>query len=372
MSAVFDKIRAFTEDAGDVLPHTSLFAVVPAFSFPATFSAADYPGLLLCHLVRRGTEAKLVAYWKDEAFFRAYAVPFRAALGLSDPEIEGPAVDLKRQRRGFWRRYSMTAWILTFAAVLGALSAMRDYFSVLFAIPKVEISYASQGPLHAVADLPMTIPLTVLSEVRFATMKITFGEPQIQASGKTQRQRLGLEIPPVPALGAGQSTRIAAEGTAPAHGDTQEAPDVYDLFIDATAEAGIWWFSLPVEMRKKELWVWHNRVANAPLAVSSALGNDCVLDGAVYIPRAYPQGLAGEVRLVSRPDEITGMQVAAPGGVDYTPSPPESTRTAWKMKFRTPPSEAFRKYSYRVLVSARAATMIDCQRWAKNTQASFE
>jgi hypothetical protein len=98
--------------------------------------------------------------------------------------------------RSFWDFFSATLRkrVVGRPASFGALSALRDYFAVLLASSEATLAYFDLGCLDCVEGGQITVPVTVLSEVRFAPVRIEFDQPIIESSATNQKQALAIDV----------------------------------------------------------------------------------------------------------------------------------------------------------------------------------
>jgi len=371
-------VKAITK-SGEPVAFSAVFSVASGFSFPATFSVIEFPGLLFCHIVRITSGDKVVTCWRDEGHLRAYLEAFQTKSGVSStPDFVGPAVEAKYPETPWWKVWTKLAesspkeWIVGLLAILGAFLGVRDYLAVFLATPEVAISYTDDAHIDTVEGAQFIVPLAVRSEVRFAPAYVTFVRQEIQApGGATKPVVLSREI--LPNLAAGVSESVNISGTAPKFSGKRRAPDIYEFSIKAQARAGLLRGTKNLDAPAHELWVWPSAPLVAPPTVVEAAGNICRLDGLAYISKPKPQGLDAEFIAAAPTGELDRMNVsAAANSVPrflQTDSPP--TRTI-KVEFRTPPFDKFQEYSYHILLYAPGAvTKASCEKLAPGVEVYF-
>ena len=120
--------------------------------------------------------------------------------------------------RSFWDFFSATLRkrVVGRPASFGALSALRDYFAVLLASSEATLAYFDLGCLDCVEGSQITVPVTVLSEVRFAPVRIEFDQPIIESSATNQKQALAIMSPVQ--MRSLHSTLVQLEARALSHG----------------------------------------------------------------------------------------------------------------------------------------------------------
>jgi hypothetical protein len=351
----------------------AVYPVAPDFTLPADFDPSSTSGLTLCHLTRSSAPT-LVCYWRDESSYRAYEGALRRRLGVAAPLWDGFAVDVRAPKSPWWKPTSVRTLLLAIAATFGALSGIRDYFAVLIAAPDVLIANAESGRLNAVEGEQVVAPITVVSSIRYTPARIQFETPFIEAAESRKRTALQMEVPVVPSLAAGQSLQLRVIGTTPPHSPGKASPDVYDISVKARANAGLlgWMWTRTLELQSRKLWVWPNRLGIPPPAVSAAAGKTCELTGTVYAPRAYPQGLRGEVVMTSEPRQVLALGVSAAGVTEVTPEQ-DTSHTVTTLSFRTAAIDRFQVYPYVLTVALSGpVTKSTCENWAGRVQVAFE
>jgi hypothetical protein len=368
----------------NAIPYSSVTSADPGLSFPDGFLVSDYKGLLSCHIVKGEGKDQLVNYWIDEDHYKASGDILRNKLKLSlpSPPYSGKVIEVKCPRGSLWKRYPIGTTILTIAAVFGALSAIRDYFGVLFAAPQVELSYSALGKLDVIENTQISVPLTAVSEVRFAPTQISIDSVALQPTNEGQSVSLGADPQVLPSLVPGQSQSIKIEGTAPKVTDPQRSgnygsPKIYDLSVKATANAGIFRFARHTPVAALTVWVWPLTPKTAIVSMPNRTSNACEMDGNVYISEPGPSGTTAKVEVVltNRTREpVPTMIVSPPPGVD-SPSvlTPSGSNRMQKAEFRIPAPGRFQTYPYKVFLEfPKKVTDHDCQEWLRNTDVSAD
>jgi hypothetical protein len=357
----FTHIRKLLKKTDASIPYTAVFQASETIIFPTNFSIANFPGLLFCHIVREKTLDRMITYWRDEANFQAHSPKLVKTLSLTAREGSGFVVDLQQRAIPLSERLSLKDRTLGIFALLGALLGIRDYMAVLFAVPDVAISYTDSGHLDVVEGAQITIPITVWSQVRFASANVTFTSALMHL-GNTAIP-LDVETGVVPSLASGQSTSIKITTAAPRHSEKQHSPDVYTLHVTATAKAGAWWPKRDIHAASREVWVWQAASSAPHPSLLRAVGDACEFNGLVYVSKSSPRGKDAEFVLNSPRGVVTEMSltVAANSKQDKSQvdTPAVTTR---KIAFRTPPFDKFQEYPYNlVLYTQKSVTQSQCE-----------
>ena len=355
------------------VPYSSIFSISNAFSFPQDFSASDYPGLLFCHILNDAHSRKLVAYWNEQAFFGAYSDSFKQALSLTSLDTAGPAVQIRQRKRGFWERYSIGKWILSAAALFGALSAFNDYFAGLFAAPDVSIAYSQSGRLDIVEGMPVDVPVRVFNQVRFTSAQVTFDGPTLRSRLNGRVQTLSADPSSIPSLGSGQSQEIRIYGDAPRLSAGQGIPEIYDLAITANAKAGMTRRRRNLSVGNRQVRIWPALLRKPTVTAVRAVANSCQVDSTLYVAKSYPQGLFAEMVFVSPRGEVSDLSVGAATATDVTFLHAEDKATTTrKIEFRTVALDKFQEFRYTVYVqSPSPVAQQACAEWSKKIEADF-
>jgi hypothetical protein len=370
VSAIGSAVRTLTR-SNDVIPYSAIFTVPRHFSYPSQFSASDYPGLLFCHFVRGTGDEKVVTYWTDENHFKMSGGSFQSHMGLNDPDLAGFAVDL-RPRIGLWKRYSLGEKIVGIAALFGAFSVIQNYLAVWISAPYVAMSYSEIGMLDVVEGGPIVVPINVLSEVLFAPEKVTFGTPTLRSQSTGATLTLNVDAPSLPNLSPAQSVQVKIIGTAPLLKKDRTSPEIYDLYITASAKAGIFRFPSAVSSGRRELRIWPTQARQSLTRIALLGSNTCELDGILYLSKPYPQGFRAEITSSSSTGDIADMNVAALTASDLTKST-AADRSTTKVEFRTPPFEKFEQYTYKVYLELfKPTTNQGCASWSSKVDVRFE
>jgi len=349
----------------DRIPFYARFPVPAAFTFPADFSISNYPGLAVCHLLPGSPDRCLVSYWRDEPSYRAYETPFCTALALPPPEESGVVTGIKREKDVWWKPKSLSAVVLAVAATFGGLTALRDYFAVLFAFPDVTLTYGDASHVDAVEGDQVAIPVTALSGVRFTQETVRFDAPALQPNPGNMKPWT-FDAITIPALTAATPQKVTVMGTAPPHSGKQGEPDIYHLNLSSTANAGVLtgiFLKGRATAPDKELWIWSTKPGLSRPKTGRTYGTSCEFLGDLDSPRAYPQGLSIEVVVVARRGEISALNASAQGGISVTEEI-SADGTAFAAGVRWPALEKFHTYQYRIfLEGAKPADKSSCEQW---------
>jgi hypothetical protein len=349
----------------DRIPFCSRFRVPAAFVLPADFKTSTYRGLSVCHLMPDPPEQTVVTYWRDEPSYRASEIRLCAALMLPPPEQSGIVTSIKSEKDVWWKPKSLSAAVLAVAATFGGISAIREYFAVLFAFPDVTLAYVDAGHVDAVEGDQVAIPVTAISGVRFAPETVRFEAPELQPNGPAVRNWT-YDAAIIPTLSAAQPQKVTVIGTAPPHSGRQGGePDIYHLHVSSTAKAGIITGIFPgrASASDKEIRIWSSKPGHSRLKHGLMQGTLCEFIGEVESSRPYPQGLSVEITLVAGRGEVNALNVSAEGGVSE-PQQISDDATAFIGGVRWPALEKFSTHPYRIFVtSARPATQASCEQW---------
>ena len=349
----------------NTVPFYARFFVPATFTFPAGFNMGDYAGLTICHLLPAPSDQRLVTYWRDEPSYGAYEASFRAALALSPPNESGVVTNIKCEKNVWWKPKSLSTAVLALAATFGALTAIRDYFAVLFAIPDVTLTYADAGHVDAVEGDQVAIPLTALSGVRFAQETVRFDAPALQPNPDMPKP-WAFDAATIPALSAAQPQKVTVTGTAPPHAGKDGVPDIYRMNLSSSANAGILtglFLKGSAAAPEREVWIWSSKPELSHLKVRRAEGTSCEFLGSLHSPRMYPQGLSIEIVVVTTPGEVSSLNASAQGGAS-SPQQISSDGTAFVVGLRWTALEKFRTYPYRIfLEGAKPTDRPSCEQW---------
>jgi hypothetical protein len=367
-----DLLHALTKSEGPV-PYSAVFTISSPFSVPSPFSISDFPGLLVCHVVKGTPHDRVMTYWLDEPHFRAYMDSFMRTIGVTNLSYTGAAVEIKLRKDPwwrFWRRISAKELVIAIFAFTGAVLGIRDYSAVLFAAPDVTLSYSGMERIDSVEGSQITVPVTVRSEVRFAPAFVKFTSAAILPRSGTREAKLLIDTSSLPSLVTGEFKSINLAVQAPAHDNDSKLPDIYDLEVTAETKAGIlrWRKSISA---KREFWVWPAQPSGPLPRVSHVAGPVCELTGIVYIAKPYPKGLAAQFALVAMGRTLPDMSVTADRDAASSERTFFTTSTR-KIEFQTPPIEKFYPYPYRIsLISAQPVTSIQCEGWSRGLKVSL-
>jgi hypothetical protein len=351
------------------VPYSAIFVATPPFYFPSTFSTSDFPGLLLCHVVK-GSDDRVVTYWLDESHFRAYGEAFTRAVGLSAAQYSGVAVEIKQPRHPwwmFWRRISAKELVLGVFAFVGAILGLRDYSAELLARPEVTMSFPAVAHIDTAAGSESTVPVTIRSEMQYSKLFVKSMSTHIQPESAGKMELL-LDASRITNLAPGELKTFNLVIKAPPHSDPNMPPDVFTVAVDAYVKAGkLRFWNEPPKSGQQKLWVWAAVPTGPPPTISRAVGRLCELTGTVYVAKPYPKGLVGEAKLVDASGAALPEMSIHAARDDASKDQLFSNSGTQEVEFRTPPIEKFTSYPYTVsLISSQPLGSGQCENWSRS------
>ena len=290
----------------------------------------------------------------------------------------GVIIDVLHPREPVWRRYPVGSYVLAIAALFGALTAIRDYFGVLFAEPSVGFSYLSPGRLDVVEGAPISVSLAAVSEIRLGQSQAKIESAVMQPEpGVVGAQTLVLEANPqvLSGLAPGQTQTISIDGTAPTLVELRR-PAIYKISVEATVRAGIFRFPSHKSVVTRTVWVWPPSPRTFLRQGSKKPSGTCEYDGNIYTSGSAPQGTMVKVEILLTSQQPRGvlprMIVSPPPGVDLSPGF-GVLKTIRKSEFKSPAISGFQSLPYQVYLEFDNQTAEnECHNWLSNLDASAD
>lgn len=345
--------------SSDVPTWTVIVEVPPDFVMPDGLRPDELDGLLTCHVVRSRRGARLVSYWRSQGLAEANWRRFQQQAGITARALAGAVTDVRAARPSFWRRLKFGTWILSLAALFGALSALRDYLGAIIESPAPGLTNVASAPLHVEAGHDFETSVRVLSRHRSARMSVDTATVWLQPDdAHGLRTPLRVSLNGVPALAPGQAETITVSGTAPP-ADRTPGPDIYDVRGTFDVTAGLRGpVSVPLPTRRLVVWP---SLSSTPPAALGACTAECVFSGKIHTGRPYPSGLMAELVLLDGQTRLSQVELV---GASFSAEPADSGTELSKIRWRIGALEAFRTYEYQVYVETRHGQGMDARRWS--------
>ena len=339
------------------LPSQSAFVkryeAPPDFTFPENFDLAKH-NLLLLESIRCGRQVAVLLYWASEERARALEPVVEKALGVSDAEVIGQVVQVLTPTMPKWTENPVKwgKWLVSVAALVGALSIIRDYFTELFGWPNVVIFAGNSAAANFHAGDPLDIPLVVRNEARLGQASVHLDAVRLNPmEGPGSPDTLHTDIAEVPQLQAGQNAEVRITGISPTPHDPR--PQRYALEVQAKAKEGFFWRARKVSYRQVIITFWPDRSTEIQVVQTSP--STARVEITLKPGLASNAGLRGQLTFTSvAPPEANG--IALMSGAVATEAPiiaANPTGIVAKVQFQTSSLQPFRRYSYRVSIAFR-------------------
>jgi hypothetical protein len=175
--------------------------VVPEDRLPQPQSlVVSFPGLVFYYYrdVDDGS-VRLVSHWSSREAYIASCRPFARALGAGAPTTQGFVQALSLRRKPFWKRVSLYQVTLHAVALLGALSALQNYYAQLFEAPNVVVEAGGPEGLDFIAGQPLEVPVTFLNRSRNLPVEVRAITSTLVSLGHGEAKAVSLPAPVLPA-----------------------------------------------------------------------------------------------------------------------------------------------------------------------------
>lgn len=339
------------------------YEAAPEFIFPKDF-VLSRNDLLLSESIRRPGHTAVLLYWTCEERCRANEPAVEKALGLSNPEVIGDVVQVLTPNEPKWienpKRWGQ--WLLSAAALFGALSVIQTYFTGLFGSPNVTVFVDNSAKSDFHAGDPLDILLKVRNQARDGQADVDIKSVDIKPlQGRGKPQDLTPDIVRVTQLQAGQNADVHVTGTSPsvANGNSNyasnEPPQRYSLEVSGRAKEGLFYPSESAAYRPFTSTIWPDRTWEVHVSKRSPIVARVLIKLSTGVGVA--KGLRGTF-IVHSPVALAEGGVISEG---FTSTPTVSGDQG-KIEFQTDAVQPFHRYNYSIVVIfSRALTQ---QEWA--------
>ena len=325
----------------------------PDFTFPRDFDLARY-NLLLCESIREGPHTAIFLYWTSEERAKAQEPAVVKALGVATPQLVGSVVEVVTPKPPKWieNPAKWGKWIVSAAALFGAMSVIRDNFTGLFALPHVVLFASNSAAQNYHLGDSLDIPIVVRNEASLGPADVrlkSVGLKPLDRPGAAQPMRF--DISEVPQLQAGQNVDVHIAGLAPSTPNDQAEPEKYAVEIGAEAEEGSVWRWRAVTYKPYIVSLWPDRAWDSRLVRMSP--QVAQIQITLRSGRSYPTGIHGQLTCNSPvPPESDGIAMMPGAKTIEKPIVAGSPgNSVVKVEFQTDPLQPFHRYSYAVSIA---------------------
>ena len=355
--------------AGPTVPFVAVYETSVGYQLPADFDLSGYGGLALCHLVGGGAGAangQLVIYWNSESHFNMNRTRLEGDVHLTPALVTGALAEFKLPKQRWWQRLSVKDWMLTAAAVLGALTVLRTNGAYLFEEPQVQMVFSDLTPLRVSGTDPVSASLDVQNDSMYTLAKVS----EIRGVATLENSKDTVPLKPdqgiLPPLAVEGEKKFFVRCAAPQRHSDNGPPEKYDMVVSGNASAGILRRPRAVASAAPLVMeVWPAGVGWGEPAITDGGGMNGKTNKAaqvviwLYPGKAYPNGVTGEIPVVSKPDEISHIDAA--DGKETLPPQKSSDSETQAVLILTKPLEKFKPYG--LIFTLSAAKPIEEARW---------
>jgi len=316
------------------------------FSFPEDFDLSSYD-LLLAESVHTVTHTSVLLYWKCEERCRANEALVEKRLGINNRQIIGEVIQVVLPRKPKWIEKPETwgKWLLSAAALFGALSVIRDNFTELFEPPDVIVFVPDATHANYHTGDPLDIPLKVRNQARGGKAEVQIASVSLKAlDGPATPTALQPDISKIIQLQADQNADVHLSGTAPEV--LNKTPQRYAVEIQADAKEGFFVPKKPVTYRPFTITAWPDRSWKVQVSKNSPNVARVVITVSSGVSVA--KGLRGQLIFTSK-SGLQTQRIIPISGFTSTDNPiilNDGNLSEAKIEFVTDSLEPFRRYSY--------------------------
>jgi hypothetical protein len=357
MRHVKQEIRAAQRDQSGTA-FVKSYEAGPDFAFPQDFNLARY-NLLLCESMRREERTAILLYWVSEERANAQEPLVVKILGINVAQPVGSVIEILTPKPPKWIENPVKwgKWIVSAAAIFGAMSVIRDNFTGLFAFPHVVLFASNSASQNYHLGDSLDIPIVVRNEARLGSADVQLKTATLRPLDSSAGSRpLRLDISEVPQLQAGQNVDVHISGLAPATGTHQTGPEKYALEIAGQAEAGWLWRWKAVTYTPYIVSSWPDRVWESRLIRMSPQAAQIQIT--LHSGKNYPSGIRGQLTFessVAPAKNGIALMVGSPFSGAKTVEGPfvagNAAGSIGKIEFQTDPLQPFHRYSYAISIA---------------------
>lgn len=330
------------------------YDVANDFSFPAGFDLSKH-SILGAESVRAASSTALFLYWSSAERARALEPKVIKDLGLSNASEVGDVVEIVTPKKPKLLENSAKwgQWLITAAAIFGALSAIQDHFTELFGRPHVVIFAGEKAPANIHFGDPIDLPIEFRNQARLGHVDVHIETVKFKSADPVAPAVLiQSPVSDLPQIQAGQNSEIHLLSMSPSVASSK--PQHYTLSLEATAKGGYFWPRANVTSLPFDTTLWPDRIDEfQPRRVGP---NAIQIDITVGSGIGMDKGLRGQLTFVSTAIPQAGGIVLT-GGANTSENPiivTSSSGSSAKLQFQTGSLQAFRRVSITVTVLFQA------------------
>jgi len=327
----------------------------PNFTFPEKFDLSDN-SLLLSESIRTGSSITVLLYWTSEERMRALEPSVLKILGIGNPGTLGQLVQIRTPSMPKWTENpaKLGKVLIGLAALFGAMSAIRDYFSEWFVAPDVVIFTGNTATHNFHAGDPIDLPLVVRNEAQLGHADVHMKSAQLIPGEGGEAVKLGFDISELPQLQAGQqNTDVHIRGSAP--GNRTPLRQDFSLTVDGDTKEGFFRRTRKARTPAFAVEVWPDHGYHVD--VNKRSDSIALIHIDIWPGLASKSGLHWHFEFTS---EVPLETIVPQSGAVLEGSPVRavsSSKTSGKVSLLTGELEAFHPYAYEVsLVFQRPLT----------------
>jgi hypothetical protein len=318
------------------------------FKFPDKFDLSSFD-LLLTESIRRGQNTTVLLYWRSAERCRANEPLVQKELGIHCPEVVGEVVQVCTPEEPKWiaNPKKWGAWLLSAAALFGALSVLRDNFTEWFGTPDVIGFVADSVPPNIHSGDPLDIAFRVRNQARDGKAQVTIHSVTLKSADGREHTDLQADVVQITQLQAGQNADVHLTGVSP----SVASPKRYVIEIDAEAGAGRLMGNQKVQYRPFTMICWPDRawdfqvfqtgpaVARVVVTLNAGVAVGTGLNGQLIVQSPVPLEPNGII-------SMSGTGSADPPVIDNSRTPSVGT-----IRFRTDAIQTFHRHSYSIALA---------------------
>jgi hypothetical protein len=320
------------------------------YSFPGDFDLSKN-SILFAESIRGTHNSFLFLYWSSAERALALEPKVEKDLGTTNGRVVGYIVQILTPQKPKWLESPAKwgQWLVTVAAIFGALSVIQDHFTDLFGRPHVVIFASDKATRNFHAGDLTDFPIEFRNQATFGHVDVHIDKVQFRPSERSAPSvPVQFSVSDLPQIQAGQCSEIHLSGS-PA-GVRDSKLQHYILAIQATAKEGTFWPSAKVDSIPFEVTLWPDRMDE--FQVTRVAPNVVRVEIKVGSGIALDKGLRGQLTQTSTAAPESGgiiLTGATSGGDPIVAASPSEFSV--KVQFQTPQLQPFRPTSVTVTLA---------------------
>lgn len=349
--AVGHQLKEMVQNGG--VPHVNVCTVSTAEIGDLDF--ARFPGLLSCYSAEDKNHGCMVcSYWSNGEAFDLHGKLFRQALPGASKIAAGRLSEVRVKPKTFIERFPVWTVLITFAAAVGAFTALWEDGEHLVEAPDISVTFQRDNRLNFESSEVPVVSFAVTDQCRFTPVKVRImGAVARIGDAAPHMQKLDR----ISRIEPGKASVFDVLGSNLAPPIDATRPQAYELRIIVYASAGLWRGERQFSASSSPFKQWRPVTWTKPEKLSVS-ANSCLVGGTLNSGRAQEQTLTASItaEMAAGVDSITTTVLKH----DYTASGSSDSGQVRQQQFTTPKLPPFQGTQYSIRVNSQAMSDAAC------------